>query len=103
MLTKYNLKMPHEIFSGEDALENLKSVLAGNGVNFGNARYLKQSFRSLTQHFPFDGDQRNSGNHNYKILLCRTKLTLLCKVLSSIHLAKQNRLWRFRRTGLPGL
>lgn len=32
MLTKYNLKMPHEIFSGEDALENLKSVLTGNGV-----------------------------------------------------------------------
>lgn len=32
MLTKYNLKMPHEIFSGEDALENLKSVLADNGV-----------------------------------------------------------------------
>jgi len=32
MLTKYNLKMPHEIFSGEDALENLKSVLASNGV-----------------------------------------------------------------------
>lgn len=32
MLTKYNLKMPHEIFSGEDALESLKSVLASNGV-----------------------------------------------------------------------
>lgn len=32
MLTKYNLKMPHEIFSGEDALENLKAVLIGNGV-----------------------------------------------------------------------
>ena len=32
MLTKYNLKMPHEIFSGEDALENLKPVLTGNGV-----------------------------------------------------------------------
>lgn len=32
MLTKYNLKMPHEIFSGEDALENLKTVLTGNGV-----------------------------------------------------------------------
>ena len=27
MLTKYNLKMPHEIFSGEDALENLKTIL----------------------------------------------------------------------------
>lgn len=32
MLTKYNLKMPHEIFSGEDALENLKTILQANGV-----------------------------------------------------------------------
>lgn len=32
MLTKYNLKMPHEIFSGEDALENLKTILQKNGV-----------------------------------------------------------------------
>lgn len=32
MLTKYNLKMPHEIFSGEDALENLKTILQTNGV-----------------------------------------------------------------------
>lgn len=30
MLTKYNLKMPHEIFSGEDALENLKTILQKN-------------------------------------------------------------------------
>lgn len=30
MLTKYNLKMPHEIFSGEDALENLKTIVAGH-------------------------------------------------------------------------
>lgn len=32
MLTKYNLKMPHEIFSGEDVLENLKTILQANGV-----------------------------------------------------------------------
>lgn len=32
MLTKYNLKMPREIFSGEDALENLKTILQANGV-----------------------------------------------------------------------
>ena len=32
MLTKYNLKMPHEIFSGEDALENLKTILQKNGT-----------------------------------------------------------------------
>ena len=32
MLTKYNLKMPREIFSGEDALENLKTILLANGV-----------------------------------------------------------------------
>ena len=32
MLTKYNLKMPHEIFSGEDALENLKTILKNNNV-----------------------------------------------------------------------
>ena len=32
MLTKYKLKMPREIFSGEDALENLKTILLANGV-----------------------------------------------------------------------
>ena len=32
MLTKYNLKLPREIFSGEDALENLKTILLANGV-----------------------------------------------------------------------
>lgn len=32
MLTKYNLKMPHEVYSGEDALDNLKGILVGNGV-----------------------------------------------------------------------
>ena len=32
MLTKYNLKMPHEISSGEDALENLKTILKNNNV-----------------------------------------------------------------------
>jgi len=32
MLVKYNLKMPHEVYSGEDALENLKMILSGNGV-----------------------------------------------------------------------
>ena len=32
MLTKYNLKMPREFFSGEDALENLKTILLANGV-----------------------------------------------------------------------
>ena len=30
MLTKYNLKMPHEIFSGEDALDNLITILQKN-------------------------------------------------------------------------
>lgn len=32
MLTKYNLKMPHEIYSGADALDNLKGILRGNKV-----------------------------------------------------------------------
>ncbi len=32
MLTQYNLKMPHEVYSGEDALDNLKAILRGNGV-----------------------------------------------------------------------
>ena len=30
MLTKYNLKMPHAVYSGEDALENLKGIIAEN-------------------------------------------------------------------------
>lgn len=32
MLNKYNLKMPKEVFSGEDALDNLKDILTKNGV-----------------------------------------------------------------------
>lgn len=32
MLTIFNLKMPHEVYSGEDALDNLKTIVAGNGV-----------------------------------------------------------------------
>ena len=32
MLTKYNLKMPHAIFSGEDAMENLKTILQKSGT-----------------------------------------------------------------------
>lgn len=32
MLTKYNLKMPHEIYSGEDALNNLTTILQKNGA-----------------------------------------------------------------------
>ena len=32
MLTKYNLKMPREIYSGEDALNNLKDIITRNQV-----------------------------------------------------------------------
>lgn len=32
MLTQYNLKMPHEIYSGENAMKNLKDILAKNHV-----------------------------------------------------------------------
>lgn len=32
MLTKYNLKMPHTVFSGEDALENIKGIFTENQV-----------------------------------------------------------------------
>ncbi|MCI2056255.1 MAG: iron-containing alcohol dehydrogenase [Oscillibacter sp.] len=32
MLTKYNLKMPHAVYSGEDALENIKNIFAENNV-----------------------------------------------------------------------
>ena len=32
MLTKYNLKMPHAVFSGEDALEKIQDIFAENGV-----------------------------------------------------------------------
>lgn len=32
MLTKYNLKLPHAVFSGEDALENIPAILAENAV-----------------------------------------------------------------------
>ena len=32
MLTQYNLKMPHEIYSGENAMKNLKDILLKNQV-----------------------------------------------------------------------
>lgn len=32
MLTKYNLKMPHAVFSGEDALEKISEIFAANNV-----------------------------------------------------------------------
>ena len=32
MLTKYNLKMPHAVFSGEDALEKIYDIFAENHV-----------------------------------------------------------------------
>ena len=32
MLTKYNLKMPHEVYSGENALENIRTILEVNGA-----------------------------------------------------------------------
>lgn len=32
MLATYNLKMPHEVYSGENALHNLKDILKKNGV-----------------------------------------------------------------------
>lgn len=32
MLTKYNLKLPHAVFSGENALENIPEILAENSV-----------------------------------------------------------------------
>ena len=32
MLTKYVLKMPHAVFSGEDALENIRAILSENAV-----------------------------------------------------------------------
>lgn len=32
MLTKYNLKMPHAVFSGEDALDKITDILAKNQV-----------------------------------------------------------------------
>lgn len=32
MLTQYNLKMPHEIYSGENAMKNLKNILIKNQV-----------------------------------------------------------------------
>ena len=32
MLTKYNLKMPHAVFSGEDALEKICDIFAENHV-----------------------------------------------------------------------
>ena len=32
MLTQYNLKMPHAVFSGEEALSNIPHILSENGV-----------------------------------------------------------------------
>ena len=32
MLTKYSLKMPREVYSGENALENIKPILEKNNV-----------------------------------------------------------------------
>ncbi len=32
MLTKYNLKLPHAVFSGEDALDNIPAILTENSV-----------------------------------------------------------------------
>ena len=32
MLTKYSLKMPHEVYSGENALENIKPILEKNAA-----------------------------------------------------------------------
>ena len=32
MLTKYSLKMPREVYSGENALENIKPILVKNHV-----------------------------------------------------------------------
>ena len=32
MLTKYDLKMPHAVFSGEDALDKIKDIFAENSV-----------------------------------------------------------------------
>jgi alcohol dehydrogenase class IV len=33
MLEKYNLKMPHAVYSGENSLENIKTILLENKVN----------------------------------------------------------------------
>ncbi|MBC2478594.1 alcohol dehydrogenase, partial [Clostridium beijerinckii] len=33
MLDKYNLKMPHAVYSGENSLENIKTILLENKVN----------------------------------------------------------------------
>ena len=32
MLEKYNLKMPHAVYSGENALENIKNIILANEV-----------------------------------------------------------------------
>ena len=32
MLTKYELKMPHAVYSGEDALGRIPEIFAANGV-----------------------------------------------------------------------
>lgn len=32
MLEKYNLKMPHVVYSGENALENIKTIILANEV-----------------------------------------------------------------------
>ena len=32
MLTTYNLKMPHAVYGGENAMDNITSILKSNGV-----------------------------------------------------------------------
>ena len=32
MLTKYNLKMPHAVYGGENAMDNVTEILKKNGV-----------------------------------------------------------------------
>ena len=33
MLEKYNLKMPHAVYSGKNSLENIKTILKENKVS----------------------------------------------------------------------
>ena len=32
MLTTYNLKMPHAVYGGENAMDNITAILKNNGV-----------------------------------------------------------------------
>ena len=32
MLTTYNLKMPHAVYGGENAMDNITAILKANGV-----------------------------------------------------------------------